>query len=45
MEISINIQGKKTFVTFNGETKEYKTAWLKSMTMNDFILYISRLKF
>lgn len=39
MIILIKIEGRKTTVQMNGEEIEYKTAFLKKMTVNDFLLY------
>ena len=39
IKLIIDVQGRKTFVTVpGGPTMEWKTAFIRNMTMNDFIL-------
>jgi len=39
LEFSFEIKGRKTLITHNGKSMELKTAFLKRMTVNDFIEY------
>lgn len=41
MKITIEIKGRITKVTYNGKTTEHKTAFLKKLTVNDFLNYIT----
>ena len=39
MIVLIEVEGRKTTVTLNGKQIEYKTSFLKKMTVNDFLEY------
>ena len=41
MKITIEIQGRKTLVNYNGKETEHNTVFLKKLTVNDFINYIT----
>ena len=41
MKLTIEIQGRKTIVEHNGKTTEHNTVFLKKLTVNDFINYIT----
>lgn len=41
MKIELEIIGRKTIVTYNGKTKEHKSAFLNRLIFKDAIYYIT----
>jgi len=44
MKITLEEIGHKTHVTYNGKTKQHKTAFLKKLSYSDAINYLKELK-
>ena len=41
LELTLRVEGRKTFITYQGVTYWHKTAYLKSLSYKDWILYVT----